>query len=268
MPPAFATPTFRAHLRRLIRACPGTAGVVIEDPLTGAVFRHNADVVFPAASIIKLYILWEFYQQISNGRLSPHERLPLPEADKVGGSGVLFALQAGLPFTLNDLATLMTIVSDNTATNLLIDRLSLEAINQSIQQLGLTATSLQRKMMDYARARLGFQNVTTAAETAVLLRALLQPPTPTSPDTTAMLTILRQQQFNDRLSLEWPEEIPFAHKTGSIPGSEHDAGIWLRPHTPLILVVLTQNCPTNAHAIHLCQAIGRAIYRQFPPDSP
>src|SRR5688572_16723926 len=113
----------QSQLQTLAATLPGTAGVVVKDLATGQSITFNEAEPFPAASIIKLSILWAFFEQVEAGRLSATERVSLTTDAQVGGSGVLYTLAAGLNLTLQDLATLMITVSDNTATNILIDRL-------------------------------------------------------------------------------------------------------------------------------------------------
>jgi beta-lactamase class A len=256
------------QLQALVATLPGTAGVVVQDLTSRQSITFNENESFPSASIIKLSILWAFFEQVEAGQVTTDERISLAAADQVGGSGVLYTLAPGLNLTLLDLATLMITVSDNTATNILIDRLGLEAIAQTIANLGLTRTQLQRKMMDYERARLGYENLTTPADTATLLTHLHAPlstlHTPLSSSSRqTMLHILEQQQFNHRLSRDLPdnENVRFAHKTGSLPGrSEHDAGILYINDHPFILVALTKNLTHSADAAHFCAQLGRPVY--------
>jgi beta-lactamase class A len=258
--------TLQPQLESLAATLPGTAGVVVKD-LTpagrGQSITLNENEPFPAASIIKLSILWAFFEQVEAGRITTDERISLDAADQVGGSGVLYTLAAGLNLTLLDLATLMITVSDNTATNILIDRLGLAAITQTITNLGLTGTKLQRKMFDYERARLGFENLTTPADTAALLGLMHQSNRLTPDSHQKMLYMLEQQQFNERLSRELPNKdtVRFAHKTGTLPDrAEHDAGILYIGDRPLILVALTKNLTHSADAAHFCAQLGRLVY--------
>lgn len=250
------------QLQTAVSTFPGTPAILIQELGSHEIlYQCNETVVFPAASLIKLPILWEFYQQVENGRISPTTRLTLADRHKVGGAGVLQSLQAGLQPTLQDLATLMIITSDNAATNLLIDLLGMAAINQAMQVLGLVETRLQRYMMDFEQAKAGFENYTTAAETAVLLRHLHALPTVAGE---AMRHILQQQLYNDRLSANWPEEESFAHKTGNLTNIEHDAGIWYGKR-PILLIALTKDAP-NPIAAQLCRTVGQAVYEHLRSD--
>ena len=154
--------TLDIDIDSLVADFPGRVSIVISKPGTGERVSVNEEIPFPTASLIKLPILWEFFRQCERGRLDPDEAYRLSEADKVQGFGVLRQLTPGVALRLMDLATLMIVVSDNTATNLLIDRLGLAAIDSTIRDLGLQGTSLKRKMFDHSDPTL--ENFVTARD--------------------------------------------------------------------------------------------------------
>src|SRR5207249_1726320 len=124
---------------------------------------------FPSASVIKLAILVELFAQLQEGRASLTEGRGLRETEKVEGSGVLKEMHTPLDLTLDDLARLMIVVSDNTASNMLIDRLTTEAINARMRSLGLTRTVLGRRFYDFEARDRGLENLTSPADMAALL---------------------------------------------------------------------------------------------------
>ena len=134
-------------------------GLVVHDVRTGAVFSRNPDRVFPSASVIKLAILWEFYRRVAEGSLNPEEPYVLHDDVKEGttpyDTGILRDFHDGLVLTLQDIVTMMIVISDDTATNILIDRFGKEAINESMSRIGLTHTRVQRRMMEYDKVRAG-----------------------------------------------------------------------------------------------------------------
>src|SRR5262249_21295988 len=153
------------------------------------------------------------------------ETLTLREEEKVAGSGVLKELHAGLAFALEDLARLMIVISDNTATNMLIDRLGCDAVNARMQNLGLDQTRLERRLFDMEARAPGFANGISPADMALLLlkmerRELI------SPDACeAMLAIMRRQQVSSKMPRLLPPDTPIAHKTGTVSNASHDVGI-------------------------------------------
>jgi beta-lactamase class A len=244
----------------------GRAAVVLHEPAAGGRLAINEAALFPAASIIKLAVLWAFYRMAEAGAIDAGERIELPAQQRAGGTGVLSALDPGLRLTWRDVATLMITVSDNTATNLLIDRLTMARVNAEMAQLGLIHTRLRRRMMDSESAHLGLENETTAGETASLLGHLLNSAAISAPARQAILDIMKRQQLNDRLSRAWPEETIFAHKTGSLPGrAEHDAGILFAGERQVIVVVLTDGAGDAGAGPDLCAEVGRLVLAHYLP---
>ncbi|MBN2205893.1 MAG: serine hydrolase, partial [Candidatus Aminicenantes bacterium] len=137
---------FEAELRAVAEALDGVMGYAIKDIKTGKTFLLNEDEVFPQASSIKIAILLEVFKRAEEGALNLDERLELPAAKKVAGSGILFYLSDPAPaLSVRDLAVLMVVLSDNTATNLLIDRVGMDAVNKRLDGLGLPRTRLRRR---------------------------------------------------------------------------------------------------------------------------
>src|SRR5439155_20878941 len=134
----------------------GVLGVAILDLSTGRTLFLNADEVLPTASSIKIAILAELYHQAQQGKLKLTDAYTLQSSDLVGGSGITGALTPGVTrLTLRDVAALMISVSDNSATNVIIDRIGMENINALLDSLGLAHTRLRRKMMDVKAAAEG-----------------------------------------------------------------------------------------------------------------
>jgi beta-lactamase class A len=243
----------------LVADFPGRVSIVISQPGTGERISINEDLPFPAASLIKLPILWEFFMQCERGQLDPDEVYRLAEADKVQGFGVLRQLEAGATLRFMDLATLMIVVSDNTATNLLIDRLGMEAIENTIQALGLQGTSLKRKMFDHSDPTL--ENFVTARDVERILQLLLFDNAPLGKYRDRPRTILAGQQCKNKIHVGFPKDTWIASKTGDSPGLEHDAGLVRLGTGEYILVVLTNELTCNYDGIELCRQAARLLYR-------
>lgn len=258
-----------------------TGGALGWHAIRGAWGWHASEQC-PAASIIKLLIAWEAHRQAETGALTLDEAVPVPPQQAVGGTGVLHLLSPGAALTWRDLVALMLAVSDNTATNLLIDRLGMDAVNLTAQALGLSATVLQRKMMDFAARAAGRDNFTSAADTARLLTFLVLPslgPGLNSPDAGAnrlisaaacrsLMDILEKQQFNHKLPALLPG-VRCAHKTGELPGLEHDAGvIYLPDGHPLVVAVFTWELRSNAEGVRTIAEVARAAYHAARGPKP
>lgn len=242
----------------------GTAGIILYDQESGDEAAWNPDEVFLAASLIKLPILWHFFREAGAGRLDPDEPMTLAAADMTPGFGVLRSLQPGLVLRLRDLASLMIVVSDNTATNLLIDRLGIEPINGAIRDLGLAQTVLMRKMYDYRDP--AKNNYTSPRDMVRMLQALaagegLQP----AYQAEAMQMLLGQQCRN-KLPSGLPRSARLAHKTGDQSQVEHDAGIFFGAQRTLVVVVMTKDLARNVDGVSLCRQVGEIAYAYAGPN--
>ncbi|WP_407538241.1 serine hydrolase [Deinococcus radiomollis] len=227
----------------------GQVALVVQDARTGETLHAEHETeVFPAASIIKLWLLVRGLWAAQTGQVPLTERLTLAAEDRVPGSGVLHELGAGLNLSWQDALTLMTVVSDNTATNLVIGRLGLEAV-QAWLAAGWPQTRLVGKLQlppeerNEAQRR-GERNATIAADAATLLGQLYRGELLGGPHTALALDILGRQQFRDILARHVPRDaageplFSVLSKSGELAGVHHDAGLLLLPR-PLSVALLS-----------------------------
>jgi beta-lactamase class A len=227
---------------------------------TGMRLDRAAERSFPAASVIKLPILAALYREAEAGRLRWEETVVLMEEAKVPGDGALRELHAGTSLTLEDLARLMIVISDNTATNLLIDRIGVEAVNDLLAREGSSVTRLGRRMYDFAARERGLENHCSAGEMTGLLARLARRDLVSAAASEAMLAILKRQQRDSRIPRLLPPETPVANKTGSITGVCHDVGLIEAPGGPIALSVLTEGACDHFTAEETIGRIARALY--------
>lgn len=246
------------ELSELISDLVGVAGIVLHDPDSGAEGAWNPNERFRAASLIKLPILWHFYAACTRGLLDPEETVVVMQEQIVPGFGVLRSLQPGLALRLRDLAALMILVSDNTATNILIDRLGIEPINATAAALGMTDTVLMRKMYDLRDP--AKNNYTTPRDVARFYRRLLANDELSPAYQAEMMATLLGQQCRNKLPSGLPGRPIIAHKTGDDEGIEHDTGIFFGDRRRLIVVVMTKDLARNADGVALCRRIGELAY--------
>ncbi len=231
----------------------GVMGFAIVDLTSGERFAHLDREIFPTASTIKLAIVYELFKQVEEGRVRLDDTMVLDRGKAVGGTGVLADL--GTPsLSIHDYAVLMVRLSDNTATNVLIDRLGMEKIAQRMQTLGLTATKLRRHMMDTAAARRGDENVSTPAELARLLETLNR-----IPDAIALL----KKSKESRLRRGLPSGVETADKPGELDGVRVDAGIVFANNRPYVLCVMTTFLKDETEGEHAIEDLSRAAYEYF-----
>jgi beta-lactamase class A len=184
----------------------------------------RGEEVVPAASTIKVPILAAALEEVGSGRLELERSMPLPTR-RAGGSGVVQSLAGLVSLTIADLLTLMVIVSDNAATNIIIELLGMDRVNAFCAEQGLGGTVLRRRMMDTEAASRGLENTTTALDQAKLLGAVADGTLLAEPLRTFALQALAAQQFTAALPSLLPDSVQVAHKTGELPGVRHDVGI-------------------------------------------
>lgn len=236
----------------------GNVSVIIKDFEIGESIKINENDIFPSASMIKIPIIIELFSRVISGEISLQERISLKSADKVGGFGILKEFDEGVELTYKDLAMLMIVLSDNVATNILIDELKIENINSTIKDMNLKSTSLQRKMMDSKAKLEGLDNYTSASDLLIMFESILK-----NNSYEKILDIMTRQQCNNKLPYLIDENIKFAHKTGDLPGVEHDGGIMFINDRPIIVIVLTKNLEDNNDGVELNNYIGKCVYEYY-----
>lgn len=225
----------------------------------GRTWEHNARQVYPAASTIKLAILIALHQAVDAGRLRLDELRPAQPGQRAQGSGVLTWLTPGLALTLADHAYLMIAISDNTASNVLIDAVGIDVINRSIVDLGSRETVLGRHFLGRTPLPDEGDNVTSAHDLVTLLSAIADG-TAASPRSCAlMLQTLTLQQYRDELPRLLPATIQFAGKSGWLDILVHDSGLFTGPGGTLAVAVLTAGYPDKHAAGTVIGEIGLAL---------
>ena len=219
-----ATP-WQADMRAIhdtINAFDGIVGLAARNLDTGEEIAVNADLSFPTASVIKTAVMVEAWHQASEGALSMDATITLRDADKVGGSGVLSGMSDGLTLKVRDLIHLMIVLSDNTATNMLVNRLGTRRIDERLLGHGLTQTKIFRPTFRDGKADVFPElerefglGMSSPREMAALM-ALIAEGRAVSPDaSTAMLATLRQQQDRSMIPRLLPGTVRVGNKTGT-----------------------------------------------------
>ena len=259
---------FLQAIERVTKELPGTFAACAEVlDGSGPRLAWRDDVVFSAASVIKIAVALEVMSALDEGSLEASSQLELHESDKVFGSGVLSALTAGLRLPLGDLLYLATAISDNTAANLLIDRVGVAAVNARLERLGLTHTRLTGKIF----AGGGERSPTTAAELVTLMRAVHAHP--------GLIALLERTQTASTVGRGLPDErfpgvlgaapsITLAYKTGSLEGIVTEAAIVRIPGATYAVALLSEgsgDLRPNHDNIARVQlgAVSRAIYDTY-----
>lgn len=203
----------------------GSVGVTLVGP-NGDTFTHNADRKYGAASTVKIPLMVEIFRQIDRGERSLDDPYTLVDADRAAGSGVILELHTGITLTLNDLVYLMMAISDNTATNILIDYAGMDNVTATMRELGMTQSLLGRKMKGRPAEEGEQENWATPGDYARLMQALLANQVASADSCAKMVAMLEKQQNTRRISRYLPEsdKIRWGSKTGSVRGVTNDVG--------------------------------------------
>ncbi len=239
-------PALRGDIEALERQSTGKIRFAARDLQTGETVAYNADVKCKTASVIKLPILVHTALAVQEGTLSWDERLTLTDAEKVGGSGVLTHLTAGLNLSLRDACMLMTILSDNTATNMVIEHIGVEAVNARMRTLHLPITTCFRKSYapDTEASREFGLGVSTANEMCDLLTQISDTESDNASAYMQVLKMLGEQQYTDTIPRLLPASWKYAGKTGSVDAVRNDVGIVTAPDSAQVaLAFFCQELP-------------------------
>lgn len=207
----------------------------------GSRITHRADEVFKSASTIKIAIMIQLFRRIDAGELSLNDPYVLKNEDKVPGSGVLQELHAGIELTLRDVLYLMMSISDNPATNILIDHVGMDAVNAMMRELGLEKSLLGRPMRGRPANADEQENLATPAEFALLMNAILDGTAASAESCMAMLEMLKLQSNSRRIGRFVPEGMEWGSKTGSYDTVVNDVGFVMTKDGPLVVSVFSEN---------------------------
>jgi beta-lactamase class A len=196
---------------------------------------HNADQLFPAASVIKVGIMSCLLQDVADGKADLSERVEIEPDQVVGGAGVLFELEPGRSYSLAELCRLMMVVSDNTASNACLRRVGMDRLNSFFRHRNYDA-EMQRFFMSPVID--GKDNQMTAESAALMLNDLYLGVGLDGDLRDFAKGCLRRQQYREKIPLMLPEEIPVGHKTGELEGVRHDAA-YVETERPYIIVIFT-----------------------------
>ncbi|MEP6797524.1 MAG: serine hydrolase [Lapillicoccus sp.] len=226
------------RLRAVLGEAPGRIGcaVRLDD---GRGFELDAHDAVPSASTIKVPILLAALRGCQEGRHALDEMVAIPApAERVGGSGPIQLLPSLHALPLREVLTLMIALSDNDATNMVIDLVGLDAIADVLAAVPTRETALRRRLMDLAAAGRGLQNLTSAADLTAILVALREGRLLDATHTGLALEILRTQQFLEGLAAYLPESIAVGSKSGEIFGMRGDVAWFERDGRWAVVAVL------------------------------
>lgn len=273
-----------AAIGKLIESMPGQVGVYAETVDADKRLSINANAAYPTASSIKVFVLYTLLSEVDKHRISLHERVEYTAQFSTPGSGVMNHLDCGLKPTLKDLATLMMMISDNTATNLLIDYLGLGCINEAIADIPLQHTRIGnwRNFKDSDRDSFTLGESTPQAFAHFLLR-MRKGELLSSNASELFWDILRIQKYIEPLrkhlpaspwAREWnmPEPVWVASKTGYLMDCTTESGLVVAHGAEWVISIMTRDMPDEEEdpdnmAEKLISEVSLLVYEAWSPVS-
>lgn len=275
----------------------GIVGIAAKHLETDDRVCHNADTVFFTASTLKVPLLVELYRQVDAGVVDVNQRVELTDALRVPGSGVLKELSVGLQPTVHDLALLMIIISDNSATDILYNRVGGKNINDTMQRLGLNHTHIpmpcrellysitglevenpdhtyqlasdRLKNREFVLGGDGFSedksDVSSPDDMCRLLELIYSGDILSPQSREAVLDILKRQQLSTVIPHALPSGTVVAHKTGSYQSVRCDVGIVFSPTGPYAVAIMAKQIRAGDRLSvdGGLAAVSKAIYDEF-----
>lgn len=239
--------SFQTDLEPIITGFSGLMGFKAVRLSDGLTFEHDASSVFPAASVMKVWLMIVALQQVQAGQLELHGRIPLPADERVGGSGVLMRLEASAGLTLLDYINLMIVVSDNTATNIVLETIGgRDVVNAELQRWGASQTTVVGKLMlpfekKNEDQKAGKLAEITPADCVAILEQLHAGKLLDSEMTALALEIMGAQQYTEIIGRYLPDGLATATKSGQITGVRSDIGyVWAIK--PYIVALCSKDC--------------------------
>jgi beta-lactamase class A len=252
----------RARVQQIEQGLDGVLGLSVKDLKTGTMaVELRPDERFPLASTIKLAVLYELYRQKDEGRIDLAE-VTRPPVPRVRGGGILQELGPAVSLTWRDLAVLMMGWSDNEATNVLIDKVGMDAVNRRLDALGLTGVRLRRRMMDLEAARRGDENVGTPSQMRQLAEVVAAGKglsSASAKDMRAVAMVPKDNPFRQVL----PEGTPLVDKHGELEGVRCLSAVVDLPGRPFSVSVNTTFLKKDADGDEAIRQVALVLYETF-----
>ncbi|MFZ4621740.1 MAG: serine hydrolase [Bacteroidota bacterium] len=252
---------FNEKLKDISDRSDAVIGISVKDLNSGEKFSVNEKEIFPTASSIKIFILTEVYRQAAEGKFKLTDIRPLPVSARVAGSGILSMLgEKSVSMSIRDYCVLMMNLSDNTATNLLIDLVGLKNVNEFAVKNGCNATKLQRIMMDVQAAKEGRENISSPQDFLTILEKLYRGEIVSKQASDDMLTIMKLEK-DGWIKSGIPSGTVIANKAGDIEGIKCDAAIVYMDNAPYIICVMTKMLLNDSDGGPFITDISKSVYQ-------
>lgn len=241
--------------RELIAHAPFTVGVLARSADGKTLLANQPDSPYPAASVIKVPLVMTLYADAADGRIDLAEEVATGE--RVDGSGILRDMRDVGALSLRDLAAAMMVLSDNTATNRVIERLGLERVTARMTEWGIVNTALKRKMYDFEAAKRGLENVATPSDLVALLARLVAGGCRDRATSDAVLAIMARCEDDRKLRRFLAPDTKVPSKSGTLDASRNDVAVFAGSLRTVIVAAFTSDVKDALAAEHLLGMIGR-----------
>ncbi|WP_256093102.1 serine hydrolase [Lysinibacillus sp. FSL M8-0337] len=246
-------------IQRLIQEAPYKVHMFVKDFKTNDfVIHERLDDAFSSASLIKVPILIAVFDYIDVCNIPINQVITVTPSDWVDFS--VISEQRVTSCTIYELCVWMITTSDNTATNVLIDLIGMDVLNQYFHKIGLTQTQLQRKMMDFERLAKGIDNITTARDMALLFSRIYEKNLLSPVFSQLVIDILCRQRFHENLRRYIVDDVTIAHKTGGLDSVDHDVGIVYSHGQEYAIGVFITEVKQNDVARQLIGRLSKVVY--------
>ncbi|WMJ89381.1 serine hydrolase [Anaerocolumna sp. MB42-C2] len=245
-----------------IKGAQAKISLYIKNLKTGEVlFRYKEDLQVVSASIIKVLIMVTALEEIQKGALSKDTLISVTESTILEDSEVFE--YGKREYTLDEILVWMIINSDNTATNCLIDLLTMDKINQTCKKLNLKSTKLERKMLDFNAVKIGFNNYTSAMDMCELYKSLYDQSILSEELCDYAVSILLRQRDKQNSMRYIPDDIKAAHKTGGLDFLNHDAGIFYLGESDYYFGAFVWEAPDDVYGRKWIGRVSKMVYEYY-----
>lgn len=251
------------QIQEVIDSSPAITGLAVIDLTSGESFGKNENMVFPTASAIKVAILMEVFKQASEKKFALGDMRTIEPGNTVGGSGILKDLPDPVLMSIHNLCVFMMLLSDNTATNTLIDLVTLKKINTTLQSLGFKNTRVQRKMIDVAASARGDENIASPAEAAKIMQLLFKGDFISKTTSSDILSLMsRKDREDSRLAKGLPANVPIIFKPGLLTGVSTEWAIINLKERPYAVAIM-ENYKQDGVAKDIMEKVSGLLYQYF-----
>src|SRR5258706_11912282 len=252
----------------------GTFAIAFKDLTTGEQLLIREHEIFHAASTMKTPVMIEVFKQVSEGKFSLADSIPIKNEFRSIVDSSMYSLkpegdsekelysQVGGKRTVSDLVYAMITMSSNFATNLIVDRVGAANVTQTMRDLGANEIQVLRGVEDSLAYARGLNNRTTAFDLMIIFQTMAAGETVNAKASQAMIDILSDQKFAEIIPARLPKDVKVAHKTGSLTGVHHDSGIvFLHDGRKYVLVILSKDLADDKKATKAMARVSQLIYK-------